>query len=200
MASCVNNSDLILFSLVALTFRGSWLCVCLHLNTLKPSSTAAKLLHWLSYVENVKVWSRRLTSVISAVSENRVACQLTRVVQSLLDNRMACCLNNSASNTWFCVFSSPCSFDLSYKLAMCVLICLNPQTLCRFERSYFTIKTCQGYCCSRSFRVNSVSLFSSFNHEKTIFCRVRSRTKKKMTSNKFYKSTDHNFFGCLLQA
>ena len=46
-----------------------------------------------------------------------------------------------------------------------------------------------GYCCSRSFWVNSVlkSLFSSFNHEKTIFCRVRLRTKKKMISNKFYE-------------
>ena len=69
MASCVNNSDLILFSLVALTFRGSWLCVCLHLSTLKPSSTAGRLLHWLSYVENVK-------RVRQKVDVSNFSCQL----------------------------------------------------------------------------------------------------------------------------
>ena len=157
MASCANNCDLILFFLVPLTFRASWLCV-FALEYTGTGRQAGRLLHWLPYVENVKVWGRRLMSVIQlSVKTEYLVSWHESSVQSLLDNRMARCLNNSVTgNTWFCVFSSSFSFDLSCKLAMCVLICFNPQTLCGFKRSYFTIKAHQGYCCSRSFRVAEV--------------------------------------------
>ena len=102
---------------------------------------------------------------------------------------MARCLNNSVTgNTWFCVFSSfsrltcPANWLWVYWFASIHRLCVDLKGAISRSRPIKDIVVLGRFGLLKS-------LFSCFNHEKTIFCRVRLQTKKKMISNKFYERT-----------
>ena len=81
MASCVNNSDLILFSLVPLTFRASWLCVfALEYTETKFNGRQASTL---------AIFCRKRQSVTQKVDVSNFSCHLEQSYLSVDTSRQS---------------------------------------------------------------------------------------------------------------